>query len=173
MSQETPVLFQETQRFRQWWIWLIALLPAVLTIGGLLYQKATGKPFGNNPATNGEYITIIATALLVPLLFLFMKLETKVTNRSISYRFFPFHMKWRVLHFEQIKHLEIRTYKPLMEYGGWGLRYGSGGWSYNVSGNRGLQLVTTDRNRLLIGTQRPDELHSCLNKIWPQTPAAG
>jgi len=167
------VIFQETQRFRQWWVWLIALVPAALSIGGLLYQETTGKPFGNNPAASEEYIVIIATALLVPLLFLVFKLETKITGGSVSYRFFPFHMKWRVLTFDQIRHWETRTYKPLAEYGGWGLRYGSGGWCYNVSGNKGLQLVKQDGKRLLIGTQRPEELASALNEVFPQTPAAG
>ena len=33
-----------------------------------------------------------------------------------------------------------RTYRPIMEYGGWGIRYGVKGMAYNISGNRGLQL---------------------------------
>ena len=78
-NSSAKVLFSETQRFRQWWVWLIAAIPLLLSSGGLIYQLTTGKPFGNNPANTGEYIIIIATACLVPLLFWFMRLDTRIT----------------------------------------------------------------------------------------------
>ena len=61
----------------------------------------------------------------------------------------------------------VRQYSPLTEYGGWGLRLGlfGKGTAYNVSGNKGLQLEFTDKKKLLIGTNKPDELSETLNKI--------
>ncbi len=48
----------------------------------------------------------------------------------------------------------------MKEYGGWGIRYGMKGMAYNVSGNRGVQLEFETGKRLLIGSQRPEELVS-------------
>jgi hypothetical protein len=55
----------------------------------------------------------------------------------------------------------------LTEYGGWGLRLGlfGKGTAFNVSGDIGLQLEFTDDRKLLIGTNKPDELIETLNKI--------
>ncbi|MBK9224473.1 MAG: hypothetical protein IPO23_07190 [Flavobacterium sp.] len=61
----------------------------------------------------------------------------------------------------------VRQYSPLMEYGGWGLRLGlfGNGKAFNVSGDKGLQLEFTDNKKLLIGTNRPEELTETLIKI--------
>ncbi len=34
-----------------------------------------------------------------------------------------------------------RKYRPIREYGGWGIRYGWNGRAYSTSGNEGVQLV--------------------------------
>ena len=56
----------------------------------------------------------------------------------------------------------MRTYSPITEYGGWGIKWGSGGKAYNVSGNRGVQQEFTDGKRLLIGSQKPEQLDSAI-----------
>lgn len=63
---------------------------------------------------------------------------------------------------DSIRHSEVRTYSPLKEYGGWGIRYGSNGKAYNVSGNQGVQLEFRDGKRLLVGSQLPLELLNAL-----------
>ena len=51
-----------------------------------------------------------------------------------------------------------RVYRPIREYGGWGIRYGKNGKAYNISGDRGVQLELQNSKPLLIGSQRADEL---------------
>jgi hypothetical protein len=82
-------------------------------------------------------------------------------------RFIPFHLKEIFIAWNQLDECYIRTYSPLGEYGGWGIKYGLGGAGkvYNVSGNQGLQLVFKDGARLLIGTQKPLELQEIINKL--------
>ena len=59
---------------------------------------------------------------------------------------------------EEIIHVESCTYQPIREFAGWGIR----GWgdriAYNVSGNTGVELTLVDGRRVLIGSQRADEL---------------
>jgi hypothetical protein len=60
----------------------------------------------------------------------------------------------------EIVHRETRTYRPILEYGGWGVRYSfvRKGWAYTVSGNRGVQLQLANGKRILVGSQRAEEL---------------
>jgi hypothetical protein len=37
--------------------------------------------------------------------------------------------------------------------------------AYNISGDKGLQLEFTDNKKLLIGTNKPEELNEVLSKI--------
>jgi len=80
----------------------------------------------------------------------------EVRDDGLYIRFYPLtHQK---IPFEHIVHCEVRTYNPIREFGGWGIRYGKGGKAYNVSGNRGVQLDLVNGKRLLIGSGRPEEL---------------
>ena len=61
----------------------------------------------------------------------------------------------------------VRQYSPLLEYGGWGMRFGifGKGNAWNISGDKGLQLVFTNQKKLLIGTNQPEKLAAILEKI--------
>ena len=64
---------------------------------------------------------------------------------------------------------EARTYRPILEYGGWGIRYTMGrGWAYNVSGNQGVQLELASGKRILIGSQRAEELARAIGEAKGQ-----
>ncbi|MCY0977835.1 hypothetical protein PGH12_15830 [Chryseobacterium wangxinyae] len=90
---------------------------------------------------------------------------------GIQVRFFPFHLQYRYFPWKKIKKVSIRSYSPITEYSGWGLRIGmfGRGKAYNISGNIGLQLVFKDGKRLLIGTQKSAEIKQFLKnkKLTP------
>ena len=51
------------------------------------------------------------------------------------------------------------SYRPLADYGGWGVRTGRDGERVlNARGNRGVRLDLSDGTRLLVGSQRPEAL---------------
>lgn len=161
------ILFSERQYFRQWWLWVLLLTPAGLILYGLYAQLVKGIPFGNNPTSDEMLMALAAFMLLMLVVFYFMGLQVEITRAGIRYRFFPFFGS-RFIAWEEIAEAEVRQYKPIMEYGGWGLRYGSAGTAYNVSGNMGLQLVLHKKNkRILLGTQEPEELRLALQKVRP------
>ena len=93
-------------------------------------------------------------------LFYKMALVVEVREDGLHYSFFPFIR--RTIAFENIAHCEARSYNPLKEYGGWGVRYGRSGKAYNVSGQRGVQLELATGERLLLGSQRPEELAAAI-----------
>jgi hypothetical protein len=96
-----------------------------------------------------------------------MKLVTHVRSEGIFYRYPPFILKERKFDTKEIEKFEIRKYKPIKDYGGWGIRYGRGraGRAITVSGNEGLQLYLKSGKKVLIGTQRADALVRAMNKM--------
>jgi hypothetical protein len=93
-------------------------------------------------------ITILASGRLV----------TEVRADAIYVRFAPFHRSFRRFPWASITSADARTYRPIREYGGWGLRGFGRNRAYSVRGNRGLQIVFKDGRRLLIGSDRADAL---------------
>ena len=151
------VRFREVQRFRQWWIWAI-LLGILLLFGyGLFKQLIWGAPWGDRPLPNTALAGITLLLVLFTIWFYQLRLVTEVRDDGL-YVHFVWLTRRRKIPFSEIKAYAARTYHPLREYGGWGVRYGFKGKAYNVSGNRGVQLELVDGERLLVGSQRPEEL---------------
>jgi hypothetical protein len=114
----------------------------------------------------------IACGVLIPsgvaLLALTARLETEVRPEGLFVRYVPFHVHGRQFRPQELSEFYARQYKPIREYGGWGIRYGWNGRAYNVSGNEGVQLVFTNGRRLLIGSKRPYELESAIRSIMDE-----
>lgn len=161
--QDEAVLFRETQRFRQWWLWiviLVAALPPIVLVAYGLYRKPEAVGVG-------AAVAVVPVAVLA--LFVFARLDVEVTHGAIVARFFPFHLTPRRIALSEIIEAKQRRYEPLTEYGGWGIRCGDG-WAYNVSGDEGVQLVLAGGKRLLIGSQKAKELEAAITSQMARLP---
>ena len=164
---DNEILFSETQRFRQWWLWILLIGSNVFTFYGAYKQVINGHTFGDKPASNTELLISTGITLLTTILFLIIRLDTQIKKDGVYVKFFPLHLKFRHYSCTQLSKCYVRKYSPMGEFGGWGLRFGFGGKAYNISGNQGLQLEFTNNKKLLIGTQKPEELTEALNQISP------
>lgn len=99
---------------------------------------------------------IVAVAMLPTLLGFLLNLETRIEEGVLSVRLTPFPARRIAL--SDVTRAEVRTYRPIREYGGWGIRWGRDGMAYNARGNRGVQLELKDGRRVLIGSQEPERL---------------
>ena len=107
----------------------------------------------------GSVAYIIGAVLLMNLVFMFFaRLRTRINDSGVQVKMIPFHGKWRSYAWEEIESAEVITYRPLRDYGGWGIRFSSKGTAYNVAGNVGLSLKLNNGKRYLIGTQMGEEL---------------
>ncbi len=164
---ENEKLFSETQRFKQWWLWILLLGIDGLMLYGVYSQVINGQQFGDKPEGNAELLIGAGISLLVTIFVLSIRLETLVKEDGIYVRFFPIQLSFRFFPWRSLTECHVRKYNPIAEYGGWGLRLGlfGKGTAYNISGNEGLQLEFTDRKKLLIGTHKPAELQEVINKF--------
>ncbi|MQF82624.1 hypothetical protein FIM02_00465 [SAR202 cluster bacterium AD-802-E10_MRT_200m] len=163
-KRKFETIYRETQKFRQWWLWMIVLVGPVFTLGVLARHI-----FGYGAIDDGlnditiTLIVVFIIGLIFPVFLLVMRLESQVTGQGLCIRFRPFHWKWIIIPFEKIKLAEPLMYRPLRDYGGWGIRYGKMGKAYNVSGNRGVLLTFDTGTPILIGSQNHELLAATIN----------
>lgn len=163
---EKTIIFSENQKFRQLWLWFVIVSAAGLTFYSFIYQIVLGKNFSNSPISNSKLIlTVLLSGLSLPLFFFLTELRTRVTEEGLYVKFFPFHLKWLFISVDDIENFKKIKYRPVLEYGGWGIRIGVNKKAYNVSGNKGIELTLSNGKRLLIGTQRPGEFESAMQKM--------
>lgn len=143
-------IFKETQRFTQWWLWLLLFGVLIVVLWPLLGQEAI------DPSELRGIGIGLVTVLLAMVLLYSMKLETRIGNGRLQYRFTPFFWRWRTYHWGDIQSMELKTFNSLKDYGGWGIRTNFEHWLYNVRGNRGLLIRTKDKT-FKLGTQKPQE----------------
>lgn len=168
--------FYEEQRFNQKWLWLIIIISGLFVIGlfgyGLIKQVFMRIQFGDNPMSNNALTcTFIFTILLFCIiiwLFSISKLITRIDKFGIEFRFIPYHSKFKIISWSDIERVEVKRYKPLKEYGGWGIRSGKNGKAYNVDGDKGLLIFFKTGKQILIGTQKDVELNEFLKKLKNQ-----
>ncbi len=159
MQTQGEPLVREVQHFRQPWLWALVALLAALSWYGFIVQIVMHQPVGDHPAPDVSVVLVwLIFGIGAVIFFWRARLITEVRPDGLYVRLVPFHGRFKRYAFSSIGRFEACTYRPIREYGGWGIRYGRKGKAYNVSGNRGLQLEFTDGKRLLIGSQQPEVL---------------
>ena len=166
------ILFSETQRSKQLTTTFYLLL--LNGIGLLLIYKqiVLGQVLTKKPISNGKLLLLEAFVLALTVVLVSYKLKTQVRQDGIYAQFSPYHFSFRRYAWDTIAHAFIREYSAVSEYKGWGSRLGvmGSGRAFTVSGNVGLQLLFTNGEKLLIGTQKPEELQPVLQQLGQLKP---
>ena len=167
--------YTEEQRFTSPWLWILIFIITVVTVLPIWYmffkQIIIGEQVGSKPISDtGMILLFFGVAGLMGAIIAFIyyaTLYTHINAKGVSYMFKPFHRKMHLIPWEDIKSHEVIQYRPILDYGGWGIRYGRGGKAYNVQGNMGLFLTLKSGKTLLIGTQDPETLRSFMKSMPP------
>lgn len=152
-------IFEEEQRFNQWWIYAIFMF-VLAVLGIAIFKNSDGFTNFHIPAL---FLSLPAAAIPIGLI-LWMQLITRIDHEGIRVKFFPFGFSEKFFQWKQIKECYVRKYNPLTEFGGWGIRGIGKKMAYNVSGYFGIQIVTREGRSFLIGTVRPEEARMVLLK---------
>lgn len=153
---EKRILFEEKQNFlSQPLVWVSLAISFILpiVIGVAIEQDRMGK------------FILFGMPILVAVLFLLFRLRTRVYEDGVGVLFVPFINKERLIIFDIMADIYVRKYKPLSEYGGWGIKGSSKNRAYNISGDIGLQIILKDGNKLLIGTKKEEALRMLLQRL--------
>jgi len=149
--------FEESQRFRQVWVWLIIASVNAIMVYQLFFSI-------HDVEIGWVHVMVLFVIVSVDAIFFFGTLKTRINNDHIQITFFPFINKPKIISWDSVEKAYIRRYNSFTEYGGWGIRRSWKGRAYNTSGNIGLQLVLKSGKKALIGTQKKKELDEFLKK---------
>lgn len=154
-------LFSEIQYFRSnkiIYFAYLALLGAVLAVV-LEIKKIKERGFMPYPL----FIVLFFVLLILFIMFL-IKLKIEVNVFELNFSIFPFMIRPKRYKLSEIEKAEEITYRPLKEFGGWGIRYGKGMWAYTAYGNKGVLIWLKNGKRFLLGSQKPEELARSINR---------
>ncbi|MGM1055559.1 MAG: hypothetical protein ACQEWG_06705 [Bacteroidota bacterium] len=152
-------VFEEKQRFNQWWLYAIFALVITVIVGGI-HKDSEGFQNFDNPGS-----VLFSLAALLPMAFiLFLRQDTRIDSQGITTKFFPMGFSRKFFAWKEMEKVYVRKYSPLTEYGGWGIRGIRRKKAYNSAGNLGIQIVTIDKKTFLIGTQKPEAARVVLNQ---------
>jgi hypothetical protein len=158
---EAEVLFEEVQGGNKKASDFFKVLSAIFSIT-LLINLVMQKAHIN------QLTEILFTGLVVSLIVLAfsqLKMVTQIRKDGIYVRFPPFQSSFVKYSWIDIAELYIRKYDPLTEYNGWGMKTGVSGRCFTIKGDTGIQLMLQNGSRVLIGTQKPDEILLVLKNL--------
>jgi hypothetical protein len=156
--------FEETQYLPGW---LNALLGALCALPiGILIAVAVAT----------SHLTTLPLFLLLlygGIILLLMRMRTTVYGDRIVVQYGWVRLVRITIPLSEVQSCRPVTYRPMREFGGWGIRRDWGGRkAYTARGNQAAELVTTKRT-ILIGSAMPDQLCAAVNGLLPApAPAA-
>lgn len=157
----SKILFKEIQKANLSWKWVLFIALYILMIWAL-YEQIEMQDLAGMIAIVFSITVIIIFNIIITM----MKLETEIGEKEIRFRFIPFHKSSRKIKWIELSDFYIRDYKPLREYGGYGIQQSlRNGKAYSISGKTGIQLIKKDGKKIIIGTQKPKELERVLKLI--------
>jgi membrane protein YdbS with pleckstrin-like domain len=161
------VVYREEQNF-DWRVYALVAAAEVLVWFSLVwfYQVGPEAP-GVGDLGTVELAVGLVVGLVLPALVLvgLLRMTTEVapTDLRVWFGWIPTYR--RIVPIGNIQRIEVVTYRPIADYGGWGIRQGRDGVRVlNARGNRGVRIDLADGTRLLIGSQRPEELARALEQ---------
>jgi len=160
MGDTQTVLYIERQQIPLLWGYVMIGGAVALAAGSSAWIVADdGVRAASTPALIG--LSLVGPAVLI--LASCLSMCVRVTHTHLEVSILP--LLRRRISLEDITSFEPRDYRPLIEYGGWGIRYSLAGhgWAYTICGHQGVQLRLPTR-QLLVGSCRPNELASAIRR---------
>jgi hypothetical protein len=161
------VVYREEQNF-DWRVYALIVAAELLVWLSLLWFHQDA-PRGGDPVNSagGELAVGVLVGVGLPAILIvgLLRMTTEVwpTDLRVWFGWIPTYR--RIVLIGTIQRIEVVTYRPLAEYGGWGIRQGRDGVRVlNARGNRGVRIDLADGTRLLIGSQRPEDLARALER---------
>ena len=153
--------FIEKSRYPVWLVLSILIIIIVLFIIGI--NKTDIK-------VNELWISL-GIFMAVWLLFLAIQINLRVDNDGIQFRFLPFINRQKHIRWSELSVAQVRSSRPLFEFGGWGFRIKHKTRAYTLYGKWGLDITYKDGKRLFIGVKDFKELIRVMeDSVYPNYP---
>lgn len=162
-----PALFDERQWLPAWALALIGGMPLLV-----LLPLALGGPEATRQTV--ATVTALVVGLDLAILLLLGNMRTRVDTRGVLVTFGLFGWIRFRFHKRDLASALARRYRPLGEFGGWGIRGFGDRRALNMRGDEGVEIRYARKGRaasVLIGSQRPRELEHALRLLAVPPPS--
>ena len=134
-------IIKEVQRMRQKWLWLLLISINIFFLYNII------------SSLNFEIIDFLSILILLSVTYFFytIKLMYSISENSIIINFAPFYEK--NIQINDIVEVSIIKYRPLKDYGGWGIRIKNNITAYTIGGNTGILILLKNKEQILIGSK--------------------
>ncbi|HME05462.1 MAG TPA: hypothetical protein VKG25_00370 [Bryobacteraceae bacterium] len=162
-SSASQPLFREVQRFPLRRAAIALAVPPCCMLILLVWQVLLGHPWGKEPMSNANVVGWTIFLWLIYLRLITVRLVTEVRNGELIVGMRGLWRSRRV-RLSDIRSVEIVSFDPVHDYGGYGIRSNREGPAYIASGSRGVRVTLSAGEKLLVGSQRADELAKVVSR---------
>jgi len=149
-------VFREEQHF-DWRVYTLIGLGEALTGTALARGRISSLDFS---------LGLLIGLVLLMIVFIFvLHMTTAATHANVfvSFGWIPYYRRSVLI--GDIRCVDVVTYRPISDFGFWGIRSGRDGErALTARGNRGVRLELSDGSKLLIGSQRPELLAAAIDR---------
>ncbi len=147
-------------------LWVFAILWTACLAGAVaaaydLYQSGTTAASGADGSMSmARAVTTMGLALGFPTLItlLFTRLDVEVRPNRLFIAFGPIHLIRKRIRFADIDSVRGITYRPLREFGGWGIRPRGSKTAWTVRGNQAVKVTLQSGKEVYVGSRFPQRL---------------
>src|SRR5262249_8027285 len=157
-----PAAIYREEQYFAWWLYV--LLALMVAVGWLsLAWRANGQTDSPIPSIHVPFSFAVGLVLPPVLVLGVLRMTTEVTPTGCRVWFGIVPTYRRSIPADAIKRVEIVKYNAFRDHLFWGVRTTRDGERVlTARGDRGVRIHLTDGSRVLIGSQRPEELAAAL-----------
>lgn len=152
-------------RERTWapvWVLVLMGLACVMSLGPSLWfaygQAVLGHP-AEGMSARGFGLLAGSLAIVYGLAFsTFSCLNVEVRSDHLFIWFGPLRLIRKRVRYGDIERVSAVTYRPIREFGGWGIRWRPGKSAWSIRGNRAVNVELRNGKLLYVGSRYPQRL---------------
>ncbi len=115
--------------------------------------------------TSLPWLSIILGLVAVAMIGTYGGFRTQVTRDMVTVRMGLLGIRLLQLKTTDITGVEVHSFSPLQDFGGYGIRFNSEMKAYYLQGDRGVKITVGDGKKYLIGSDRPEHLAAVINSV--------
>jgi len=147
-----PVSYWESQN-PPYMAALMVIVPLIMIVAAVL----TWAPL--------PWLSILLALIAVAMIVTYGGFRTQVTREMVTVRMGLLGIKLLQLKTADISSVNVHTFSPLQDFGGYGIRFNREMRAYYLQGDRGVKITAVDGNQYLIGSDHPEHLAAVIESI--------
>ncbi|MBT3362679.1 MAG: DUF1648 domain-containing protein [Chloroflexi bacterium] len=136
-----------------WNTFMTILVPIAMIIGGIFAWFDT------------IWVSALLFVVALGIFSIYGGQRALVTRDYVKVRYGILGIRILNLKTSDIAQIDVHSFSPLKDFGGYGIRYRSGIKAYFLSGSRGVKLTMANGKKYLIGSNHPDQLAAVIRAV--------